>query len=196
MISIFGSSLTTSYPQTPTTEKAIVLINGEVYLVDLSENGDIITTYQKIENYFSSTESHKRIITRLTGGALSETGDKIVFYEKEVEPQPSYSSQNSLPINQAMARYIGFSPNKAILNKKAVDQIREIADAYKNGTIKDITITLLEAASYRERALSRNRADAIKGLLKAFGVADNYIFMDNGPIDQNTKIDFVKVDIN
>ncbi len=177
----------------PTTKKAIVLINGEAYLVDVTPKGLITATYQKISNYFTTSESHQNMLVRLSGGQLNETGDKIVFYEKESEPLPSFQSENQQSLTAEAQRFIGFSPGKAVLNKGAVDYIREIAQGYKNGQITLVKINALYINSYRSRSLARNRAHAIRGLLGAFGVPMNIIISDTLLAGAESKLDFVQI---
>lgn len=175
------------------SDKAIVLINGEAYLVDVNEKGTIITTYQKIENYFSTSESHNSILTRLSMGAIADDGKKIIFYEKESEPIPSYSSENNSPVLSGNAQYIGFSPRRALLKKTAVDQIRKIAKGYESGSITSITVNAFHQDNYESRALARNRANAISGLLIAFGVNESAINTETPYGGPNTKTDYVNV---
>jgi len=173
--------------------KAIVLINGEAYLVDLTESGNISATYQKINNYFNSSESHNAILARLSNGSLSENGTSIVFYEKEVEPEVSFAAENKAAITPGNAQYVGFSPRRALLQKQAVDQIRAIANQYQNGIIQSISITSHHRDTYESRSLARNRAKAIYDLLGAFGVSTGIIQMDTPYAPPGSKTDFVRI---
>ena len=173
--------------------KAIVLINGEAFLVDVTLNGNIVTTYQKINNYFKTSESHQSILTRLSKGERSESGSSIVFYEKESEPIPSFTEENKSPIAAGNAQYLGFSPRRAILQTAAVDQIRKIADEYQSGRIQSIGITSYHEDSYESRSLARNRSQAIKDLLHAFGVSYDVISEDMPFGGAGVKSDYVRV---
>lgn len=173
--------------------KAIVLINGEAYLVDITEKGTITATYQKITNYFQTSESHSSILSRLTEAPRAEGGGRIVFYEKEVEPPIPFEIENELPIINGNAQYIGFSPLRALLKKEAVDQIRNIARQYQSGVIQTIRITSQHRDSYQSRALARNRAQAIHDLLEAFGVTTSIIVQDIPYAFPGEKTDFVKI---
>ncbi len=174
------------------TIKAIVLINGTAYLVDVTPKGDITTTYQKIENYFQTAESHSSIMTRLSKAERSESGS-IVFYEQQSEPVPSFSEENKKPVDVGNDQYIGFSPDRAILLKTAVDQIRRMADGYRTGTISKIAVTSYFLNNYRSKSLARNRAKAINDLLIAFGVPQSQISIATLPGNLNAKIDFVNI---
>ena len=173
--------------------KAIVLINGEAFLVDLTENGAITATYQKINNYFSSSDSHNTILARLSKGALSESGKSIVFYEKEVEPVVPFTTENKAAVAPGNAQYVGFSPRRALLQKEAVDQIREISSQYSQGAIQKINITSHHRDSYESRSLARNRAKAIHDLLGAFGVSTSIIEMSTPFGQPGSKTDFVRI---
>ena len=172
--------------------KAIVLINGDAFLVDVLENGDITTIYQEVKNYFKSGESHESMMRRLVPGARSKEGN-LVFYEKEAEPVPSFTKENKRKIVTGNQQYIGFSPNKALLLKPAVDQIRKIAEAYTSSSIQVIDISSYHDNSYRTKALARNRAKAIKDLLVAFGVKPSAIGTSEFAGGKDTKIDFVQL---
>jgi len=150
--------------------RTVVLINGEPYLAEVSTNGDILQRYQKVDNYFSTKESHGSIVSRLSKQA-QPTGEPIVLFEKEAEPVPSYTEENKAPILTGESQYIGFSPDKAILTKSAVDHVD----------------------SYRSRSLARNRARGIKELLGAFGTTRNKVNFEIRDASFGTKVDFVQV---
>ena len=173
--------------------KAIVLINGEAFLVDLTEHGAITATYQKISNYFSTSESHNNLLARLSKGSLSESGKSIVFYEKEVEPEIPFASENKAVVAPGNAQYVGFSPRRALLQKEAVDQIREISTQYQQGAIAKIMITSHHRDTYESRSLARNRAKAIHDLLGAFGVSAEIIKMNTPFAQTGSKTDFVRI---
>ncbi len=174
--------------------KAIVLINGDAYLVDLEEDGTIAAMYQKIENYFTTRESHGSILARLTRGERSSSGS-IVFYEKEIEPEVSFSNENKLPIRSGNSQYIGFSPFRALLQTEAVNQIRRIAKEYGRGKISGIHIYSYHNDTYRARALARNRSQAIKDLLSAFGVPGHIIGQEITIVQSGGKTDFVRIEL-
>ena len=56
------------------------------------------------------------------------------------------------------------------LNKKAVDQIRALADSFQNQEINEIIINAYHDDTSRQRLLAENRSMAIKDLLVTFGV--------------------------
>jgi len=174
-------------------QKAIVLINGVAYLVDVTPKGSIIATYQKIDNYFNTSESHNSLLTRLSKGSISEDSKSIVFYEKEAEPVKSFASENNAPILTGNSHYIGFSPSRAILKKTAVDQIRKIAKSYEHGNLTNILIQSYHQDSYKSRSLARNRANAISDLLKAFGVPQHVVTKETPYGGPNTKADYVGI---
>lgn len=173
--------------------KAIVLINGEAYLVDITPKGNITATYQKINNYFSSNESHNALLTRLSKGSREEGSNSIVFYEKESEPIVPFTIENKQPVSPGNAQYIGFSPRRALLKTDAVNQIRVIAKQYKEGIIQRVHITSNHRDTYESRALARNRAQAIGDLLTAFGLPPSIIEKDNPFAGPGSNTDFVQI---
>ena len=172
--------------------RTIVLINGDAHMVDVAENGDLIAIYQKIERYFSLGESDRTIMARLSKTAEAEDAN-ITFFEKEEEPVPSYTEENKKPIILGSSQYLGFSPQRALLLRKAVDQVRIISESYRAGDIQSIAITSYQENNYRSRSLARNRAKAIKDLLGAFGVPDSIISTRNIDVTPESKLDFVQV---
>jgi len=174
------------------SRKSIALINGVAHLVDVAPNGDLLEIYQSIDNYFTSPESHQQILKKLVSNAVPQ-GRSIVLFEEEEEFQPSFTKENKEPVKVGNEQYVAFSPDKAILQKAAVDQIRKIARDYKAGGVNNITINSFAKDSYRSRALSRNRAKAIQDLLVAFGVSKRYVSSKSVPGDKETKIDYVQV---
>ncbi|MFT4566995.1 MAG: hypothetical protein ACI9FN_001957 [Saprospiraceae bacterium] len=173
--------------------KAIVLINGEAFLVDLTEKGAITATYQKVNNYFRSSESHGTILARLSKGTLSESGKSIVFYEEEIEPVVPFTTENEAVVAPGSAQYVGFSPRRALLQKDAVDQIRKISSQFRQGVIQNITITSHQRDTYESRSLARNRAKAIHDLLGAFGVSTSIIDSSTPFAQPGSKTDFVRI---
>lgn len=174
------------------TKKAIVLINGDAHLVDVSPKGDIVKTYQKIDNYFSLKESPSQLIARFANVPAIENSS-ITFFESEDEPTPTFTVENKAPVVIGNDQYLGFSPGRAVLQKKAVDQIRKISKAYRNGDIQTIHATAYYSDNYRSRSLSRNRAKAIKDLLIAFGLPANMIQTKTVLGTSDVKIDYVNI---
>lgn len=174
------------------SSKSIALINGVAHLVEVAPNGDLLEIYQSIDDYFTSPESHQEILRKLSPGAVSQ-GKSIILFEDEQEFIPSFTKENKEPVKVGNEQYVAFSPDKAILQKPAVDQIRKIARNFKAGGVKNITINSFAKDSYRSRALSRNRAKAIQDLLVAFGVSNKIINSNSVPGGIGTKIDFVQI---
>ncbi len=172
--------------------RTVVLIDGVPFLTDISTNGDILQKYQRIDDYFSTRESHNSLVSRLSERP-EPAGESIVLFDKEVEPQPSFTEENKAPILTGENQYLGFSPDKAILTKNAVDQIRQIADQYQNGQINDIFVVSYHLDTYRTRAIARNRAKGIKELLSSFGMPRGKIDFEIRDASVGTKIDFVQV---
>ena len=173
-------------------KKAIVLINGDAHLVDISPKGDIVNTYQRIDNYFSLKESPSQLIARFANVPAMKNS-AITFFESEKEPEPTFKIENKAPVITGNSQFIGFSPGRAVLQKQAVNQIRKISKAYRDGQIQSITATSYYSDNYRSRSLSRNRAKAIKDLLIAFGLPSNIINTQTVVGANNVKIDYVNI---
>ena len=172
--------------------RTIVLINGLPFMVDVTAEGDITEIYQNVPEYFSSRTDHNSLVQKYSNNPEPQV-TSIVFFEKEEEPIPSFTEENKRPIEYGNNQYIGFSPDRALLLKNAVDQIRRIADGYRNNEIGAISVTSYHRASYRSRALARNRAKAIKDLLGAFGMPASLIQTRTTVITPGSKVDFVQV---
>lgn len=172
--------------------KAVVLINGAAHLVDVSRDGNISNVYQRIDNYFTTKEGHASIVKRLSKDAQPD-GSQIAFFNKEEEPLPSFTEENKLPVKIDGQQYIGFSPGRALLQKAGVDQIRKIAKGYRNGGISAIRIDSYYEDNYRSKSLARNRAQAIKDLLQAFGMPEVNIATSTAQGSIEVKVDFVQL---
>lgn len=173
-------------------QKAIVLINGTAHLVDVSRNGDIVEIYQSIENYFTTQESHKSILTRLSKDP-NASGKEIVLFEQEREPVPTFKNENTKPVEVGNDQYIEFSPGRALLRKLGVDQVRRITKNYQSGSIRKIDIVSYHDGTFRSKALARNRASAIQDLMIAFGVSKSDIGKSNTQGSKDTKLDYLRV---
>lgn len=191
MLLVFGLSTTSVWSQSSTV-RTVVLIDGIPYLADISTSGDILQQYQRIDDYFTTRESHNSIVSKLSERP-EPTGESIVLFEKEKDPQPSFTQENKAPILTGESQYLGFSPDKAILTKSAVDQIRKIADQHPDGQIDNIFIVSYHIDSYRSRAIARNRARGIQELLVAFGAPRSQIDYEIRDASVGTKVDFVQV---
>lgn len=195
IVSLFCHVNLWSHDNQTNPQKAIVLINGEAFLVDVDKDGTILTTYQKVNNYFTSSEPHEKMLVRLSKSTRNEQGG-IAFYELEKEYKAPYIEENKAPIARGNTQYIGFSPEQALLNKAAVDQIRKIAGAYSKGEIRTISIQSFYERSYKSRSISRNRSDAIKDLLAAFGVLPDDIVLGSQELKKGQSANFVSLAIN
>ncbi len=188
---VFGVSATNAWSQSSTV-RSVVLIDGIPFLADISSSGDILQKFQRIDDYFSTQESHNSIVSRLSESP-QPAGESIVLFEKQKEPVPTFTEENKAPILTGENQYLGFSPDKAILTKSAVDQIRKIADQHQEGQINDIFIISYHLDSYRSRAIARNRARGVKELLGAFGTPRGQVDFEIRDASIGTKIDFVQV---
>ena len=174
--------------------KAIVLINGQPFVVELMSDGSIFKKYQGVPKYFSMTSTDEAIIDQLSKQGLIEDSDFSVLRDTEETPQfgagPAKIDGIDVLNDQ---QYISFSLQRAILNRDAVNQVRAIADAYQEGRFARVFINAYHTDSERSRRLARNRANAIADLMETFGVNPSAINV-NLPVTLNENaLSFVNV---
>ena len=150
-------------------KRGVILINGVAHVADLSNTGSVIAFYQSIPNYFNTDLSDSQIIARVEQQGLNSEGKVDLYTNSEDEPKlMDFKRVKEYSVDQK--QYISFSRGRAILNKKAVDQIRALADSFQNQEINEIIINAYHDDTSRQRLLAENRSMAIKDLLVTFGV--------------------------
>ncbi len=167
--------------------KAIVLINGDPFIVDLAGNGSILVRYQRVPDYFSSTTSDLAIIDQYSRqGLIAEQG--LDFYREQID-SPSAATTEVMTGEQ----YIEFSQNRAVLNREAVDQVRAISDAFQEGRFRTVTIVSYHHDTLGSRTLAQNRSKAIADLLNTFGVPLENIIIELPYNARGSDISFVNL---
>ncbi len=157
--------------QSQDVKRAVILINGVAHVADLSNTGSVIAFYQSIPDYFNSSLSDSQIIARVERQGLSTEGKVDLYTNTEEEPElTDFKRVQEYSVDQK--QYISFSRGRAILNKKAVDQIRALADSFQDQEISEIIINAYHDDTARQRLLAENRSKAIKDLLVTFGVTE------------------------
>ena len=141
----------------------IILINGEPHLVYLDDVGQIVEIIQTVPYYFSSNLTHEQIVAGL-------------IEQKENSPTNFYAANEDRFITREEidvlenAEFIKFIPKKALLNRAAVDRIRQIANDYVDGGISNIKLSIVYKNTRVSQLLADNRLNSVKDLLIAFGV--------------------------
>ena len=155
-------------------KRSVILINGVAHVADLSTTGSVIAYYQSIPNYFNNPLSDKEIIAQAERIGLSNKGQVELYTNNPQEPELS-KFRRVTEFTSDQRQYIAFSTGRAILNKTAVDQIRDLADLYQNQEISEIIINAYHDDTRRQRLLAENRSKAIRDLLITFGVNEQNI---------------------
>lgn len=157
--------------------RSIILINGEPYIADLTSNGSVLDRYQKVPEYFTSQLNDEQIIAMAEKKGLISEGTIELYAESlDSEDIPSLSEfRPDIESITASKQYIAFTRNRAILNQKAVDQIRAISDAYQAGNLSSVIINAYHMDTESSRILARNRGNAITDLLITFGMPQSNI---------------------
>lgn len=119
----------------------IILINGEAHLVDIAPDGELLVSYGKVPDYFSSTLSHEDIVDRSI--AILESNRKSRY---------------------DLIRFVSFGIETHMLNEYAVDYIREMSSKM-NTSEGQIVITAGVTGSKDEM----QKAQQIVDLLIDFG---------------------------
>lgn len=180
------------YAQNPT--KAIVLINGQPFVVELMSDGTILKKYQGVPKYFSMAATDEAIIDQLSKQGLIEDSDFSVFRDTDSVPEFGEGPAEIDGIDVLRdQQFISFSLQRAILNRDAVDQVRTIANAYQEGRFSRVFINAYHTDTERSRRLATNRANAIADLMETFGVKPSAINV-NLPVTLNeSSLSFVNV---
>lgn len=64
LICLFGLALSVSAKEDSKVLTNIILINGEAYLVDMDERGEILKQHIYVADYFTSRQSHETLVRR------------------------------------------------------------------------------------------------------------------------------------
>ena len=178
---ILGLLLGISLLITNTNQPTIILINGVPHLVILGKDGFIVETIQTVPYYFTSSQTHEEIVAGL-----------VRQLDQASEPFFTENEQREIPVEEVdileNAEFIRFIPGKALLDRIAVDRIREIANDFVDGGISTIRLEITYRNTSVSKLLTDNRLDSVKDLLVAFGVTENAI-----EIEKNLRND---LDIN
>ena len=156
---VFSLNLLCISAQNPT----IILINGIPHLVVLGENQHILETIQTVPYYFSSHLTHAEIVAGLVD---QMSKDSRIFYAQN---EDRLIPKDEVDILEN-AEFIKFIPDKALLNRIAVDRIRAIADDYVDGGIAQLSLDIIYKSTRISDLLTDNRLSSVRDLLVAFGV--------------------------
>jgi len=160
---VFTMITISNYEPFPT----IILINGEAHLVYLDEEY-IVEVLQTVPYYFSSNLTHEEIVAGLIEQKEKKPGN---FYASN---EDRFISKDEIDVLEN-AEFIRFIPQKALLDRVAVNRIREIAEDYVDGGISNIKLNIIYKNTSISQLLTDNRLNSVKDLLVAFGVNENAI---------------------
>jgi len=177
--------------------KAIVLINGAPFLVDLAYDGSIAHKFQNVPNYFTQSTTDKEIISQLANQGLIEDDDFSVFQRPTASTtltsKPDYVDGVTIFRDR---QFISFSLQRAVLNREAVTQVRAIADAYQEKRFEKVMINAYHIDTPESRILARNRANAIADLMETFGVSPGSINVNLPVTLRENNLSFVNISFN
>ena len=182
-------------------KKAIVLIDGIAFVVEVSQKGAILARYKVLEDYFESNLSDADIIATVDPNIVIDR-NVIDFYLDEetdvdgsADPKPpiaTRSQSEEFTTNQ----YVSFALNRAVLNTQAVIQIRKISQSYVSGQIKDIEILSFHTGDRTTSLLAQNRTKAISDLLQTFGVRERDISIKIEIAQAEANLAFVNISLS
>lgn len=159
-------------------KRAIILINGTAYVADLAPNGSILHRYQSVPDYFSNGATDQQIIAKAESQGLNSDGSLELYAESldsELVPDIQTFRRVEDYLAEGESQYIAFSRDRALLNQKAVDQVRSIADAFVAGRLSRLTIRSFHHDTTKSRTLANNRSKALFDLLTTFGMSASAI---------------------
>ena len=180
---IFISLLSSIQDRLKTT---IILINGEANLVVLDDLAYIVEVLRPVPYYFDSSLSHEEIVKGLIE---QKNSDNATFYANN---EDRFVSKDEIDILDN-AEFIKFLPDKALLNRVAVDRIRQIANDYEDGGIEAIDLSIIYKDTSVSELLTDNRLNSVRDLLIAFGVDLSVIRMQKEVRNQYDNNPFVRV---
>ena len=172
-IFFFGTGLHFNAFANPANDlnRTIILIDGIPFLVDLDVEGGVIEHLAAVPNYFKSPESHEMMVVRISGE-----------YESAL-------------VSEMKARLIIFEEDDSILNRHAIDHIRDIATLHAKGFVNEINITAGHAEDSSDEEVTAHRINAIHQLLNDFGVEDENIQADMKIYQSDIPNQFVTISI-
>ena len=165
----------------------IILVNGEPNLVILDNDHNILETIQAVPYYFSSSLTHEQIIVDLTE---QKSSDSHEFFADN-KPIPIAKEEIDILGN---AEFIKFIPNKALLDRIAVNRIREIARDYVDGGIEKLSLEIVYSDNEISKLLTDNRLSSVRDLLVAFGVEKSAIHTNKKLRNDLDKNPFVRIE--
>jgi len=159
---LITSMFLASYYQS-SLKRTIILINGDPHLVVIDDRGNLVETIQAVPYYFASDLTHEEIVAGLSRQLKDENS---VFYANN---EDRFVSKDEIDVAENV-ELIQFLPQKALLNREAVNRIRQIANEYRKGGIDKISLSIIQKSTNVSRLLTENRMNSVKDLMVAFGV--------------------------
>jgi len=163
----------------------IILINGIPHFVILNDDFYISQVIQSVPDYFESELSHEQIVTSLISSPS--------FQEKTSDLLSDFFTASDVTLLKNV-EFVQFFPNRAILDRIAVDRVRNIAQRYSYGEMKIIYLKISHQGSNASRVLAQNRLFSVKDLLISFGVDQYAIVTEMANTDRAGENSFLRVD--
>ena len=153
ILSLFAFSASANIIADDDYNRTIILIDGDPYLVDLDDEGDLVDAIVPVPEYFVSEASHAVLVDRRSEDYASELAN-------------------------IKSRLLIFSEDSALIDQVAVDHVRDLARLYSKGYINEINIGAAHADTDQDEALAAHRISAVYHLLRDFGVQEEDITAD------------------
>lgn len=147
----------------PAPFPTIILINGTPHLVNLDDEGHILEIIQTVPYYFESDLTHEEI---MDGLLKQKNQDQKSFYASN---EDRFIAPEEVDILET-AEFIRFISGKALLDRVAVNRIRQISNDYANGGVSNINLNIIYENTTISELLTDNRLASVRDLLIAFGV--------------------------
>jgi len=168
---LFALLIAPSYSTIDRTTTTIVVIDGKALLVDLNENGEIISTYMEVPEYFSSEKDHSA---------------------KVIDAKKTYTRLTEAQLDQI--RFIALADEGWDLDEFMINNISDLANHYHQTYANQIEITA--ARNSKNAAILSTNVERIKELLVTYDVNPDDITL-NYKIDLGDEpTRFIKVSSN
>lgn len=128
----------------------IVVVDGKALLVDLNEEGKIVTTYMEVPEYFDNSKDHAT---------------------KVIEAKANYTLLSKAEMDQI--RFIALAEEGWDLDEFMISNIADLATHYQQTYANQIEITV--ARNKENSQLVEKNVKRIKELLYSYGVAQHDI---------------------
>ena len=178
------------------------MIDGEVWVADVAKSGAIMARFLQVSDYFTSSRSDSEIIQSTFNNPPSDDY-YLDFYLPEsgdvtISPPDEAALDKVTGISKddfGNTQYVSFSLNRAVLNTKAVQQIRQLSRDYIDGKVASFLIVAFHENDTNSKKLSVNRANAVADLLQTFGVPGEVLSTSSNTAPDKANLGFVSISL-